>query len=91
MDQRHIEKKILEYHEKFDGGKIPVYENVVLIGETIVSLDGDDRDCVAVVVHDGDKLEYVFHLSLQAAVKLLSGLHEILGEEDDDDDEDELN
>lgn len=87
MDQRHIEKKILEYHEKFDGGKIPVYENVVLIGETIVSLDGDDRDCLAIVVHDGDKLEYVFHLSLQAAVKLFSGLHEILGEEYDDEDE----
>lgn len=84
MDERHIEKKLLEYHDKFDGGKIPVYDNVVLIGETIVSLEGDDRDCVAIIVHNGDKLEYVLHLSLEASVKLLSGLHKILGDDEDE-------
>lgn len=84
MDERHIEKKILEYHNRNDGGNIPVYDNVVLIGETIASLDGDDKDCVAIILHDGSRLEHVFHISLMAALKLSSGLQQLLEEDEDE-------
>lgn len=83
MEKRQIEKKLLDYHTQFDDGQIPVYNNVVILGETIVSLDGDDRDCVAIILHDENKLEGVFHLSLEAAVKLAAGIGKMLEEDDE--------
>lgn len=79
-----LEENIKKYHERFDDGKIPVYDNVVVIGETLVSLDNDDRDGIAIVLHDGNTLEGVFHLTLDAAIKLCGSLLTLLEDTEDE-------
>lgn len=88
MDKNELESKIKNYHDEHTGGKIHIYNNVVVLGEIITSLVGEDRDCVAMVLHDGDKLDHIIHLSVEAAIKLVLSLSQIL-ELDNEDYEDE--
>lgn len=91
MDKYFLENKIKEYHDKHDKGQIPVFSNVVLIEETLTTLMGSDLDCIAFVLHDGDQLERVFHLSVEAAAKLMLGLEELFDEDELDDADDDDN
>jgi hypothetical protein len=88
VDKNELEKKIKKYHDKNTEGRIDIYSNVVVIGEIITSLLGEDRDCIALVLHDGDKLEHIIHLNVEAAIKLVAGISQILElDEEDYDDE----
>lgn len=87
VDKDLIDRKIREYHETHDGGKIPVYTNVVIIAETLACLTSEDMDCVAIILHDGNELEKVFHLTADAALKLAVGIDELFDAEEEAEDE----
>ena len=88
MDRNDLEFKIKNYHEKNTGSMIHIYNNVVVIGEIITSLMDEDRDCIALVLHDGENLDQIIHLSVEAAIKLVASISQILElDEEDYDDE----
>jgi len=91
MDRYWLSEKIKEYHKNQDKGQIPVYENVIILQETITVLGDKDVDAVALVLHDGDSLEKIIHLEVGAAFALMVGLQELFDdEESDESDEFEL-
>jgi hypothetical protein len=85
VNRNQIEEKIKEYHDKHHNGEIHVYSNVVVIGEILTSLVGEDKDCICLVLHDKNHLDGIFHLTIDAAIKLVAGISELLELEDDDD------
>jgi len=87
VNKNDIEEKIKDYHNKHHNGVIHVYSNIVVIGEILTSLVGEDKDGVCLVLHDGGELEQIFHISMEAAIKLVAGLTEILELDEDDFDE----
>jgi len=88
MNFDELEQKIINYHKVRDKGEVPVYTNVVAIAEVIAPLVGEDQDAVALILHDGDKLEQIFHLTAEAAAGLYTALEQIFDDVDEDDDDD---
>lgn len=85
MDKNLIDKKIREYHQEYDNGNIPVYTNVIVIAETLACLTSPDLDCVAIILHDGNNLEKVFHLTADAALKMSVGIDQLFEPEVEED------
>ena len=88
MNREGIAEKMQQFHNEHNGGKIPVYEGVVVLDSTLTT-DGQDVEVITIVFVNDNKVDDIKHLTLEAGLKLIEAVDNLfdLDEEDEDDDD----
>lgn len=88
MNREGIAEKLQQFHNEHNGGRIPVYDGVVVMDNTLTT-SGQDVEVVTIVFVKDNSVDDVKHLTLEAAVRLIEAVDNLFDMDDEDEDEDD--
>ena len=86
MNREGIAERIQQFHNDHNGGKIPVYDGVVVMDNTLTT-NGQDVEVITIVYVKDNSIDDIKHMTLEAAIRLIEASDNLFDDEEDDDDE----
>ena len=86
MNREGIAERVQQFHNEHNGGKIPVYDGVVVMDNTLTT-SGQDVEVITLVYVKDNSIDDIKHMTLEAAIRLIEAIDNLFDDEEEDDDE----